>query len=74
MALLGLSLLITALFSQGAAAQTTLQVAVVWGEDTQEWQGFLAAGAAFEQLHPGVKVEFLPVTGCWVPTPNRPPG
>lgn len=63
MALLGLSLLITALFSQGAAAQTTLQVAVVWGEDTQEWQGFLAAGAAFEQLHPGVKVEFLPVTG-----------
>jgi len=60
---LGAVVAVSAMLSLGAAAQTTLQVAVVWGEDTQEWQGFLAAGAAFERLHPGVKVEFLPVMG-----------
>lgn len=60
---LGVTAVISLMLAMSAAAQTTLQVAVVWGEDTQEWQGFLAAGAEFEKRHPGVTVEFLPVTG-----------
>lgn len=60
---LGVLVLIAAMVSSPVTAQKTLQVGVVWGEDSQEWQGFLAAGEAFERLHPGVKVEFLPVTG-----------
>lgn len=46
-----------------AVAQTTLTVAIVWGSEDPVSAGFHATAERFEELHPGVKIEFLPGTG-----------
>ncbi len=51
------------MFAVSAHAQTTLQVAIVWGTEQHESAGFLAAAEAFERLHPGVKIEFISGAG-----------